>query len=858
MALRLPQTVMDRSASAALACLCLSLIFLSGCGRGSATQVVTNQVPANITLSPSPNASLELGQTLAFNAIAKNSAGTVLTETFSFQSTNSAVLTVAANGVACAGSWDSLTNPLVCTAGGTGTAEVTAVSNGVSSQPVTVYVHQHITSIVISRVPNQPATLSPTCFSRGAPSGPEHILYQASAFSGATDITASVGPFSWQTVTGGNQSANSVTLAAPTAVSAPLNQQMASANIPGSSLIFSSASSVNSQPLAFTTCPVQTISVSALGNPPTPLLVTTGSSTTLNANVTDVLGMPLTGVPLTWSSTDPASVSVAAGAASTVFGSTAAVSAPSAGGGAVTASCTPPTCNGGITPSLPIYPAKAIGFIVKNPSTPANPTVYAASTACSTTTQSCTAQIVPITRSSATASFTPGTPVSLPFAPNSILFDLQGANAYFGVDSSAAGTRGLMIVNGSTVSQFTGAPGKVLAISPDGSVVITSDTADSPNLVFICQSCTSTSSRTVQTFLFSATAAAFSPDSISRGFKAYIVSGTSCPGTSSVGCLLVYSQVDAAKIVPLGATSGDVTFIGNGILGYLAGGDPLGTASLPTCDDPAAAGSLSGVSLASQFIRALPDGQSALALSPPDVQTIAATITGTPSVGVPGCPAPRGFLTIANTPGPPVNLGVGSFTPRQFLISSDGASAYILAEVVPQLRTVVTITAASASGSNTTYAYTATSGPTLVTGASIVITGMRAQADNGIFNITGVGPGTFTVVNPTGINSSGESGTGTVSPRLPFVIRFDLQTQTTSLLSLAGNAAPLSASLSPAGDLLFVGASDGAVHVVDTSSNLDTQQVTLPFPQNSLCLGQGNPATQAPVACNPDLIAAKP
>ena len=88
--------------------------------------------------------------------------------------------------------------------------------------------------------------------------------------------------------------------------------------------------------------------------------------------------------------------------------------------------------------------------------------------------------------------------------------------------------------------------------------------------------------------------------------------------------------------------------------------------------------------------------------------------------------------------------------------------------------------------------------------------------------------------------------------------RFDLQTQTTSLLSLAGNAAPLSASLSPAGDLLFVGASDGAVHVVDTSSNLDTQQVTLPFPQNSLCLGQGNPATQAPVTCNPDLIAAKP
>ena len=844
---------MGRSASGTLACLCLVLIFLAGCSSSRSTQVVSNQVPASIALSPSPNASVELGQTLFFTATARNSAGTALTETFSYQSSNSAILTVAANGAACAGSWDSLTNPVVCIAGGTGTAQVTAVANGVTSPPVTVYVHQHITTIVISKVANQPATLSSNCLSLGAPSGPEHLLYQASAFSGTTDITPSVGPFSWQAGVSNTQ----VTLSAP-GVGAPLNQEVATANIPGSTLIFASASNVNSQPLPFTTCPVQTISINALGNPPTPILVATSSSTTLYANVTDTLGMPLTGIPLTWSSSNTAAVTVAAGAKSTVYGSTGVVSAPGAGAGAVTASCTPPSCNGGITPSLPIYPAKAVGFIVKNNGTPANPTVYASSTACSSTTQSCTARVIPITRSSATASFTPGSPVTLPFSPNSILFDPQGANAYLGVDSSAAGTRGLMIVNGSTVSQFTGAAGQVLAISPDGSVVITSDTADSPNLVSICQSCTSTSARTINTFLFSATAAAFSLDKISRGFKAYIVSGTSCPGTSSPGCLLVYSQVDAAKIVPLSAPATDVTFIGNGILGYIAGGDPLGTAFLPTCDDPALPGSIGGVSLPSQFIRALPDGQSALALSPPDMQTVAASITGTPAAGVPGCPAPRGFLTITNSAGPAVNLGAGSFTPTQFLVSPDGSSAYILAEVVPQLRTVVNISAVAASGSNATYAYTLTSGPGLQAGATIVVSGMRALADNGTFTITGLGPGTFTVMNPTVINTSGESGTGTVTPRLPFIIRFDLATGTTSLLSLAGNAAPLSASLSPAGDLLFVGASDGAVHVLDTTSQSDIQQVTLPFPQSSLCVGQGNPSTQAPVACNPDLVAARP
>jgi hypothetical protein len=82
--------------------------------------------------------------------------------------------------------------------------------------------------------------------------------------------------------------------------------------------------------------------------------------------------------------------------------------------------------------------------------------------------------------------------------------------------------------------------------------------------------------------------------------------------------------------------------------------------------------------------------------------------------------------------------------------------------------------------------------------------------------------------------------------RLPFVIVFNIGNQTSSLISLTNNATPLSASLSPAGDLLFVGANDGAVHVIDTASTSDTGQVTFPFPQNTLCFGPGNPATRVP------------
>jgi hypothetical protein len=89
-----------------------------------------------------------------------------------------------------------------------------------------------------------------------------------------------------------------------------------------------------------------------------------------------------------------------------------------------------------------------------------------------------------------------------------------------------------------------------------------------------------------------------------------------------------------------------------------------------------------------------------------------------------------------------------------------------------------------------------------------------------------------------------ETAAGPPPTRLPFIIAFNVAAQTTSLLSLANSAVPLSASLAATGNLLFVGANDGAVHILDTATGLDTQQVTFPFPTNELCFGPGNPATQ--------------
>lgn len=97
-----------------------------------------------------------------------------------------------------------------------------------------------------------------------------------------------------------------------------------------------------------------------------------------------------------------------------------------------------------------------------------------------------------------------------------------------------------------------------------------------------------------------------------------------------------------------------------------------------------------------------------------------------------------------------------AFGPNQYAI------AQISAIAVPT--SVVNITAASQSGSNTTYTYTLTSGQALFAtngGTALVITGMADAGNNGNFHVASLGAGTFTVSNAGGVTHAGQSGTGT-------------------------------------------------------------------------------------------------
>jgi hypothetical protein len=651
----------------ALICIMSGLIAaLTGCSSSSPTNATSFPSPAKIILSPATAVSLDVGNAAqTFTATPQNNKGTTITTPVSFLSSNTAVLTIATNGRVCAGTWDSLTNPQICTPGPVGVAEITATSHGISSPPTTVYVHQHIDNISISLIPGQTLPAGP-CFSKG-----QVVNYQATALSRGLDITASVGPFNWQQVTSGVAALKIASVSTPVSGLVP-GQLQATADTPGVSSLFASVGNVNSQTLDFTTCPVQSITLEVTGSTSNAINVTSGSSKTVTATVIDVAGNTITGVPLTWSSSQSA----------TVGASTAgSVTTSKAGGASVIASCTPPTCNIRIQPLLPIYPESAIDVVVA-PSTstttaPAT-TIYVSSTGVSTagncgTTSGCFSTLVPITAPANTV----GAAINLPATPNSLVFDrLTTGTAYMGTDFGFLGTRGLMVVTAGsppTVAEFKGVSGKVLTVSPDGKKVILSDTKSSPNEVYVFDTATKTS---ITLPISGATAADYSPDSL----KAYIVAGNT---------LYVYSTLEALKTIPLGGPATQVSFLPEGGFAYVAGGAASSITAWKTCTDAQETGQTVTTPSTPTFIKALSKSLivggvtfegSLLAVDSPGIDLFGAN-TSVPVPATGSCPLDltNSTLNITNGNSAFFNLGQGSFVPTQLVVSQDGTRAYILA-----------------------------------------------------------------------------------------------------------------------------------------------------------------------------------
>ncbi len=607
----------------------LAATSFAGCGGDSSSEEEP-RVLTEVTVTPS-TLSLNRGQVQQVSVRALDQEEDLILADFTFATGNDAVFTVSNGGLVCAGTWDSLTTPVVCTpsaadcstpANCTANLTVTASAGGVmvNSDPVPVFVHDVVDNIVVT-----PASFD--CLSQDNETGADiNLQFSAQAFSGGNDITATVGPFTWAST--------------QTTVATVSSTGLATGELPGVSNITASVSGAISPAAPLTICPPASINLHVMGSAATAFSVAVSGTQTLAVDIVDTLGEPLEGVPVTFQIANPNIASIVA--------STLVVTGSAVGTTGITAHCTPPSCNSGST--IPTYSNVVMATVT---GTAAASTVYAT---CTSTMAPCTnpasgggteTQLVPINTGTDTA----GTAIVLPQTPNSMLFTRDGALLFVG------SANGLMIVdptNNTLQNTVTNLPGRVLAVSPDGNRVVVSNIPGATVFIF------DRAGNSIQVLGISdATAAAFTPD----GLKVFITAANS---------LFVASTQFALQNIPLAAVANDVTVLPGGSFAYLAGGQASAITARAACDN-SEVDSDATPATSPALIAALPDGSRVVAANSPNLEVIAVTPVFN------GCPPdPGGALTS-------VDFGQGAFTPRQLIVLPNATRAYVTSNLTSLL-----------------------------------------------------------------------------------------------------------------------------------------------------------------------------
>ncbi len=416
----------------------------------------------NVTLSPA-----NTGISLAYGQInqigsphAFNCKGTSLSpSTYTYGSTNIQLADInPATGSLCAGTWNRLSpggipDFSICTPSTQeGTAQVTASTGGVASNPITIYVHRPIAAITI---PTQTACVS---YNHTLDDANGNLLPLTAgtmvyASDGGMINPAYVGNITYTPVTPSIVTINNTSVSSTTTTgTSPLPNGAATANQPGATVITASVSLVSSAAGYFFTCPPASIATSINGA--TTGTVTNGNPQSITSVVTDTAGNLITGANLDYTSTQPLQISVTTGGSITAaYAATATVSAI----------CQPGTCNPAPLEKIGVF---GTGLpVVSNPLSITSPGVS------STLLWLASPDSQVFTPVDLSLGYT-GTPIRLPYPPNSMILDPTGANLYFGNNYE------LMIYSAGTNTiskQDTSVPGVVLAAAPDDSTVVIND-----------------------------------------------------------------------------------------------------------------------------------------------------------------------------------------------------------------------------------------------------------------------------------------------------------------------------------------------------------------------------------------------
>ena len=475
--------------------------FCNGLGYGPKTTDVNS-----ILLQPEATGiSLSWGQVAQVQTpTAKTCKGaTASAGLYNYGSSNLFLADISPTGSVCGGTWNrnspgGIADFTICTppagsSGGTcnstscGVAQLVASAAGVASNPVNVFVHPPITSIAFT----PGSAIESQCFSQNQP-GP--VLTPGTNVSvlgpnGVPIPAADVGTVTYTPVTNGIVTINNTTETGTGTNGAT------TANLPGATVINASVSLASSGSAAgyFYTCPPAKIALSITGGTTTNgvTAVTVGTPVNINALITDTNGKAITGLSLDYASTEPQNIAV----------STAGqITATWPGDASINAICQPTSCNPAPISQIGVFstgtPVVSNTLKVTSPGKNSN-FLWMAST------QSQFFSSIDLTTGK------PGSPVLLPYFPNSMVEDQAGLNLYFG------SYRELMTVSTATNAlskQDTTVPGVVLAVSPNGEEIVINDQLR--QVIYIYNGTTVTSSISGV-----ATRATFSPDSK----NAYIV-----------------------------------------------------------------------------------------------------------------------------------------------------------------------------------------------------------------------------------------------------------------------------------------------------------------------------------------------
>jgi hypothetical protein len=388
-------------------------------------------------------------------------------------------------GKLCAGTWNRNTGggiPDFTTCNPTnksGTVYVIASGDGASSNPLPIFVHPVVTSVVLGPLStdclNDPATnCSPaafttqtttctvdaatgccttpviatgatstnSCVSQSSTSQLAARVYQNSSTTAANNISCKVGHLSFVAQT-------------PSIVTIDQNG-VATAQQPGSTVITANIANAGSSAGFFSTCPPKsiTLTVPGVSGPSTSINVNPNNTQPISSVVLDTNNHILTGLSLEFESTTPTTIPAAAGGTVTPL---------FPGSAAITAVCQPPSCN----PS----PFNQIGLFGNGKPVTSNPITVNAPGVNSTNLYMASTNslyVVPV-------DFTQpqiGAPVRLPYQPNSMVISNDGSTIYMG---STFELMTFSAVSNGLTNQDPSVTGSVLAVSPDGSTLVITD-----------------------------------------------------------------------------------------------------------------------------------------------------------------------------------------------------------------------------------------------------------------------------------------------------------------------------------------------------------------------------------------------